>query len=268
MKLSVRHVTRHAYEMPVRAIVQSLRMFPVSNGGQKVVTWEVTIDGANFGEIIRDGAGDLIRTATLAGPLTSCDIVVTGEVETTDTAGVLIGHRESLPAVTYLTETPMTGRTEALRALALQGQGDGALALAHDLSRLVQQKIAYVPGMTQHGTIAAEVLALGQGVCEDMTHVLITLAHARGLPARYVTGYLAAREGEPPHEASHAWAEIFVDALGWVGFDPANACCPDERYIRMGSGRDAEGAAPIRGSFRGKGAHQIDLEVAVGQAAQ
>jgi transglutaminase-like putative cysteine protease len=268
MRLSVHHVTRNAYDMPVRAIVQSLRMYPVSTGGQTVLNWEVTIDGANFGTLFRDGAGDLIRTATLVGPLSSCDIVVEGEVETTNTFGVLTGHREIVAPATYLSDTPMTKRTDALRELAAKGQGDGALALAHDLSRLVSAEIAYVPGLTEHGTTAQEVLKLGQGVCQDMTHVLIALAQAQGLPARYVTGYLAAREGEPPHEASHAWAEIFVEGLGWVGFDPANACCPDERYIRMGSGRDADGAAPIRGSFRGKGTHQINLEVAVGQAAQ
>ncbi|GAB1364405.1 hypothetical protein MASR1M32_36410 [Rhodobacter sp.] len=42
-----------------------------------------------------------------------------------------------------------------------------------------------------------------------------------------------------------------VPGLGWVGFDPANRCCPDDRYIRLGSGFDARSAAPIRGIARG-----------------
>jgi len=54
-----------------------------------------------------------------------------------------------------------------------------------------------------------------------------------------------------------------VAGLGWVGFDPANRCCPDDRYIRLGSGLDAQDAAPIRGVSRGKGQESLDVTVAV-----
>ena len=70
-----------------------------------------------------------------------------------------------------------------------------------------------------------------------------------------------------PGEVAHAWAEIWVQGLGWIGFDPANACCPDDRYIRLGSGLDAQDAAPIRGTARGPGAEILDVSVAV-QAVQ
>ena len=64
-------------------------------------------------------------------------------------------------------------------------------------------------------------------------------------------------------EAAHAWAELHVDGLGWIGFDPANRCCPDERYIRLGSGRDAREAAPIRGVSRGGAGEAMDVTVVV-----
>lgn len=64
--------------------------------------------------------------------------------------------------------------------------------------------------------------------------------------------------------ATHAWAEIHVDGLGWVGFDAANSCCPDEQYIRLCSGLDADDAAPIRGlAAGGSGAETLDVSVAV-----
>jgi transglutaminase-like putative cysteine protease len=97
---------------------------------------------------------------------------------------------------------------------------------------------------------------------------MIAAALELDLPARYVTGYLAPREDGGPHEASHAWAEIWVKGLGWVGFDAANECCPDEYYLRLGCGRDAEEAAPIRGSYRGVSHHALDIKVAVQQAEQ
>jgi transglutaminase-like putative cysteine protease len=81
---------------------------------------------------------------------------------------------------------------------------------------------------------------LGEGVCQDHAHALISLARTIGLPARYVSGYLHADADGHAHEAAHAWAEVWVEGLGWIGFDAANRCCPDERYVRLGSGYDAQ----------------------------
>ena len=133
-------------------------------------------------------------------------------------------------------------------------------------SAAVAEAIAWEPGTTHSHTTAAEALEEGRGVCQDHAHALIALAHASDLPARYVTGYLLtdAEEGE----AAHAWAEVHIQGLGWVGFDPANRCCPDDRYIRLGSGRNALEAAPIRGVSRGGGEEAMAVSVLVTDAAQ
>ena len=83
-----------------------------------------------------------------------------------------------------------------------------------------------------------------------------------------MAGYLFASEDGTPHEASHAWAELHVPGYGWIGFDPANRCCPDERYIRLGSGLDATEAAPIKGIARGLGAESLSVTVAIQSQAQ
>jgi transglutaminase-like putative cysteine protease len=132
------------------------------------------------------------------------------------------------------------------------GGGGNARQGARAVGR-VADAIAYTPGETEHGTTAAEALALGHGVCQDHAHALIACALSLDIPARYVTGYLFASEETGLHEASHAWAELHVEGLGWVGFDVSNRCCPDERYIRLGSGADATEAAPIRGVAQGWG---------------
>ena len=117
--------------------------------------------------------------------------------------------------------------------------------------------------MTEAGTTAAEALALEQGVCQDHAHALIACAHLHGLPARYVSGYLHSSADGEPHDAAHAWTEIHVGSLGWVGFDAANACCPDARYVRLGSGYDAQDAAPVRGLTVGSGAESMDVRLQV-----
>ena len=135
-------------------------------------------------------------------------------------------------------------------------------------SHAVAEAIAYRPGVTHAHTTAAEALALGEGVCQDHAHTLISLARTIGLPARYVSGYLHADAYGNEHEAAHAWAEVWVEGLGWIGFDAANRCCPDERYVRLGSGYDAQDAAPIRGIAMGASHEEMNVAVAVLNAQQ
>ena len=268
MRLSVDHETIYRYDQPARSVVQTHRLSPSEFDGQTVLDWQVTVSGGVQGGQFRDGAGDWVGAWTVQGPVQDITVRVRGTVETRDLAGVLRGHRETVPPEVWLRATPATATDAALAALAQRGRGDDSLSLAHGLAALVADAIAYRPGPTHAHTTAAEALGLGEGVCQDHAHALIAVARVAGLPARYVSGYLHAAADGTPHEAADAWAEVHVAGLGWVGFDPANRCCPDERYIRLGSGFDARDAAPIRGIARGLGAEAMDVAVAVLAAEQ
>ena len=262
MRLIVDHTTRYSYDSPVRSVVQSHRLTPSRCQSQKVLSWEVSVSGGVKGSGFRDGAGDYVQSWTVAGPVDEIVVSVKGEVETSDTLGILRDHRETISPAVYLRPTKATDVSSALVALAEKAEGEDALSLAHSLAALVSEALIYTPGVTAAHTTAAEALALGEGVCQDYAHALIACARVRAMPARYVSGYLFADASGKAHEAAHAWAEIFVPGLGWVGFDPVNKCCPDERYVRLASGFDALDAAPIRG-IKGRTAGEEALEVAV-----
>lgn len=260
MKLRICHQTSYGYDRPVRNLVQSLRLTPSVFEGQRTHDWTIEVTGGVRGAGFRDGAGDWIEGWTVRGPTEAVAVTVTGRVETRDTAGVLRGHRELIHPLAYGRDTAATRPDQGLKDLAASiGAAGDALDMAHRLSAAVAEAIAYVPGRTGFHTTAAEALEQAEGVCQDHAHALIALARHRDLPARYVTGYLhAATQGES-HQAAHAWAEIHVAGLGWVGFDPANRCCPDERYVRLGSGLDALDAAPIRGIAASQGNEKMDV---------
>ncbi len=265
MLLAVDHVTRYGYDRPVKGVQQSLRLTPSAFDGQRVLSWDVTVPGGIKGGGFRDGTGDWVQAWSVPGPVTEVEVRVKGLVETADLAGVLRGRREIIPPAAWLSATPATRADDGIRALAEGlGRSGEALATAHALSAAVSEAIAYVPGVTRPQTTAAEALARGEGVCQDHAQVMIAAARTLDLPARYVTGYLFA--ADEPGEAAHAWAEIWVEALGWVGFDPANSCCPDARYIRIGCGLDAVDAAPIRGVSRsGLASERMEVEVRVAE---
>lgn len=264
MRLKVSHTTRYNFGLPRARVIQSLRMIPSSSQGQTVRDWSVTCDGATLGARFIDGAGDVVVTLTHAGPVDTLVIDVSGLVETTDTAGVLRGHAETTAPPVYLRKTRMTAPGVELQRLAETVQAvPAALDRAHALATAVTEAVVYTPGATDQGMTAAEALELGRGVCQDHAQVLIAAARILKMPARYVTGYLMTDGDGNAHEASHAWAELHIPDLGWVGFDPANACSPDERYIRVGSGMDALDAAPIRGITLGGGDESMDIQVSV-----
>lgn len=270
MKLRISHETTYGYEIPIRNLVQSLRLTPSKFEGQRVQEWRIDVSGGIRGPGFRDGAGDWIEGWTVRGPVQEVTVRTTGHIETRDTAGVLRGHREIIHPLTYLRDTAPTAPDDALRQLAASAEGslDDPLDLAHRLSLAVADAIAFKPGVTQAHTTAAEALALGEGVCQDHSHALIAIARLRDLPARYVSGYLHSTQDGAAHDAAHAWAEIHVPGLGWIGFDAANRCCPDERYVRLASGLDSRDAAPIRGVAMGSGAERLDVLLRVEEVAQ
>lgn len=267
MRLTVRHSTVYQFDAPMRFVTQSHRLTPSSSASQNIVEWEISAEQAQFGADFVDGSGDLISTMTVEGPIERIEILVQGVVETTDTTGVLRNHREVVSPRVFLQPTSLTKPSrefEKLLEKAINGvEADNDLGRAHGICDAVSAAIAYTPGATDSASTASEALEKGAGVCQDHAHAAIVMAHLAGMPARYVTGYLLSSADGTPEDASHGWAEIHVAGLGWIGFDPANECCPDDRYIRLGSGRDSIEAAPIRGVSRGGGGEAMDVSVLV-----
>lgn len=101
----------------------------------------------------------------------------------------------------------------------------------------VHQHLAYTPGSTGPSDDAVSVLLSGQGVCRDYAHLVITLARASGIPARFVSVYAP---GLSPMDF-HAVAEVEVDGI-WHVVD-ATHLAPRDSFVRIATGRDAADTA-------------------------
>ena len=77
-------------------------------------------------------------------------------------------------------------------------------------------------------------------------HVFLSLARLLGFSARYVSGYLMMNNNNIQN-ASHAWAEVYLNQLGWIGLDISNFISPNDKYIRIASGFDYYDVIPISG---------------------
>jgi transglutaminase-like putative cysteine protease len=219
----------------------------------------VTVDGAKIETGYLDQYGNRVELVSAEGAEHTIRIIATGEVETTDKAGVFGAHIGFCPLWLFLRETALTKPGKLIKELAKSVKGDSELAQMHALMDAIHETVAYTPGTTTTETTAEEALAAKTGVCQDHAHIFISAARLSGLPARYVSGYLL-MEGETEQVATHAWAEAHIPGLGWVGFDPANNMCPDDRYVRKPQGQADRG-----GNGRPKPDAKPRLEAEAGQ---
>jgi transglutaminase-like putative cysteine protease len=263
MLIRVEHSTSYKYSEPLLATTQYLRMTPLSGSTQAVENWAVICPGAATTPW-QDQYGNTCHTLTVTKPVDRLDIRVSGLVRTRDTSGVVGVASPELPVMLYLRETPATLAVDSIRDLANKSRGQGdrdRIEILHDIMLGIAEAVVYKPGETHVHTTGAEALEQGSGVCQDHAHIFCAAARALDIPARYVSGYMTQGVGHEAHTASHAWAEAFVDSLGWVGFDPTNRACPDESYVRTAIGLDYSEAGPVRGVRAGGGDEEMSVHV-------
>ena len=268
MRIRIDYETRYAYARAARFIVQTLRLTPRSTESQQVRDWRIETDVDTRLRRSEDAFGNIVHTLYTERPTESLIVRVTGEVATTATGGVLKGLAERLSPLVFLRDTPLTHADPALRAFAA-GVGEGEpLERLHRLMGLIHGTVAFMVGSTTVDHTAADAFAQKQGVCQDHAQIFIACARRLGIPARYVSGHLHRTDGLIDQDAAHAWAEAWVEELGWVGFDAANGICPTENYVRVACGLDALGAAPIRGTSYGGGVETMTVTLRVRQVQQ
>lgn len=261
MRLKISHTTEYHYDDPVQYSLQRLRLTPKSHPGQIVREWKTTVHGARLEAGYTDHFGNHVDLVSTNAEQVTIRIVAEGEVETQDRAGVFGPHQGFVPLWLYLRETPLTKPGKLIRELAKAASGENELERMHALMATIHETVAYMPGETASDTVAEQALEQKQGVCQDHAHIFISAARYLGLPARYVSGYLLMET--PEQTASHAWAEVHLHGLGWVGFDAANNICPDARYVRLAIGLDYRDAAPVSGMVVGKAAETMSVSITV-----
>jgi transglutaminase-like putative cysteine protease len=201
---------------------------------------------------------------TVAQPGDALEIRVCGLVRTRDTNGVVGTAPAELPAEIYLRETPHTVVAPSIADFAARFEPKlerDVIETLHEIMLAIAGAVEYRKGETHVHTTGAEALEQGSGVCQDHAHIFCAVCRTLGVPARYVSGYMSHGAGHEAQAASHAWAEAFVDHLGWVGFDPTNRACATDAYIRTAIGLDYGDASPVRGVRSGGGTETMSVKV-------
>jgi transglutaminase-like putative cysteine protease len=170
---------------------------------------------------------------------------------------------EYLSPSLFVRETPLLDRVR--QDIQLE-RGNDPLVTLRRLMGEIYARFEYSPRSTRVDSPIDEALEARRGVCQDFAHIFLSLARPLGVPSRYVSGYLfhdAGAHDRSGEGATHAWVEVLLPDLGWVGLDPTNNLMCEERHIRVATGRDYADVPPTRGVFKGNSAVRGELSVSV-----
>jgi transglutaminase-like putative cysteine protease len=271
MRIRISHATTYRYDTPPTGVIQMLRLTPRNHEGQYVAAWRVDLSEDCLLHQHEDAFGNIAHFFTAEGPFNELSVTVEGEVDTHDTHSIVRGAIERFPPGLFLRETALTQPDDAIADFAGSTRtdaGSGPLPLLHGLMTALNREMKFDTDPTVSTTTAAEAFALRRGVCQDLTHIYIAAARRLGFPARYIGGHFYRVDGVTEQDAGHAWAEVFIEDLGWVGFDPTNGIGTTEAHVRVAVGLDYLGAAPVRGTRYGGSGETLKVAVHVDQARQ
>jgi transglutaminase-like putative cysteine protease len=285
MFYSIRHVTRHRYDAPVRESVMQIYMQPKSYGAQRLQSFQVATNPRAGLQAYTDHFGNAVYHFDIPGEHQELTVEVDADVEVQAVPAppewVDASAWEALRSPRVRHENfdmlAMHGHARPTAALgsflaerALEKTGDPMTTLRR-LNRALFEALAYAPEETDVDSPIDVALDKRKGVCQDFAHIMIAIARGWGIPARYVSGYLYTKRDAGDRsaaDATHAWVEAYVPGAGWVGFDPTNNVLTGERHIRVAIGRDYDDVPPSRGVFKGPANGELAVAVSVtpGQA--
>jgi transglutaminase-like putative cysteine protease len=271
----IQHRTRYAYAAPVIDCANQLMIYPLADEHLTVKQHTVSITGQPEVALFTDYFGNQVGVFSLLQPHSELVIESLAEVEThaiqfpmdEEAADAqwanLAGLRADVAFLDFLKVNPSEVESEIRQALAgIVTYGAKPLKQALELSEYVHDNFQYQQGVTSIETPLDAIWRGRAGVCQDFAHLLTHLLRLTGLPARYVSGYVCPREeGVRGAGATHAWAEVYVPFYGWLGLDPTNNCIVNDGHVRMAIGRNFADCTPVKGTYKGTGAHTLEVTV-------
>lgn len=274
MLLELEHATDLRYSDLISESVVELRVTPRQEPDQFRLSFDLSIGPPTSVTSYFDWQGNTVHSFAINRFHNQIRIVATSIVET-DRAPV------NLDAVTDRWPLPPTQDHTLYDYLAFAGpvvddvrlrelvrsidprEGEPVGGVLKRSLQLIQERFEYEGGITTAASPITDVLEHGKGVCQDFTHLAIGLLRAMRIPTRYVSGLI--HEDQSHHlrgaAQTHAWCEVWLPSVGWVGIDPTNDCVVDGNFVKVAVGRHFADVSPNRGVFKGPATETIDVRV-------
>jgi transglutaminase-like putative cysteine protease len=284
MRYSIRHVTTFEYDAPIAESVMELRMRPATTGAQRCLQFDVTVEPEARVFAFQDSRGNWVHHFNVPQRHERLTIAAQAQVDLESPAPLpgALPHdawtevdRQGADGEDwdFRHESAFTPWSDALigfaDSLASARRRDvDPLTTVRQVMAAIHREFEYVPKSTRVDSPVDEALAARRGVCQDFSHIMLATLRRLGLPCRYVSGYLAPRDVDRTGSrsapiATHAWVEVKLPGIGWIGLDPTNNDEAGTRHISVGIGRDYADVPPTRGVFKGRSSSTLSVSVGI-----
>jgi len=280
------HITEFSYDTAVSESYNEVRLRPMEDDRQSCISFRLVTSPVSRGLVYRDALGNWVHHFNVLVShrhlkVEAESVVLAHDAPATVSCDMSLAEFDALDPEwreDYIDMFAPSAYVPLLPELAQLGfeaelKGGGSLAgFASAASDLIHERFRYVKGATHVHSSILDALTLGAGVCQDFAHLLLGLLRTRGLPARYVSGYLVPASAVGPGskleeviggQASHAWVEAYLPGGGWAAFDPTLGKPVGLRHVRIAYGRDYGDVAPVRGVYKGQTGQRLSVDVKV-----
>lgn len=282
MRFDIRYRTTFSYPEVVGESQNELRACPITDDHQQLISYRVHTTPRARVLSFGDYWGARVDAFGVTGPHQHLEVVAEASVETAPRPLVTTAPApDALDAPAFVEEhlefrgrSPHCDWGDGVRAAAervLDLAGSDVVSRVLVIHRSVGAALRYTPGVTTVGEHVEDVLAGGQGVCQDYAHLAVAMCRAAGVPARYVSGYLFTTDdatgsdsaADIVHVQTHAWFEAAIPGFGWLALDPTNQQAVGVRHVKIGHGRDYDDVPPLRGVYSGTGKPELAATVEI-----
>lgn len=281
MKYRIKHTNIFKYESSVEQSLNTIRLKPRTNECQRILSYNVKINPLSLTKEYIDIWRNNVENFFIAEKhdqliITSSSIVSVQKAPyiyqiqfSEEMRNIFYSKMFREHYLAYLSVSKFTTLYpyQLEEILSIIGTHEAnPMRFACDLMTYLFNIIKYDPTATSVATTAYEAYSLKAGVCQDYVHMMLGVLRHCGIPARYISGYLYVGEGDDliGDTATHAWVEIMVPGIGWIGLDPTNNVEVLENHIILCVGRDFRDVSPVEGVYQG-GNHTLEVMVDVKQ---
>ena len=280
------HATEFYYDGPVSESYNEVRLRPIHDDRQSCLSFRLVTDPVSRGTSYRDAYGNWVHQFNIIREhrhlkIESEAVVLAHDLTPPPADSMLLAglsakreelEEEYLDFIVPSDYVPHLEQLGALIDMACAVSDRTVWGFAQAASDLIHLRFNYVKGATHVNSSIKDSLALGAGVCQDFAHLLLGVLRKRGLPARYISGYLAPENAGSPNAkqqeviggyASHAWAEVYLPEIGWLALDPTLGKPVGLQHVRIAYGRDYGDVAPVRGVYKGHAGQRLSVDVRV-----
>ena len=280
------HTTDFVYDGPVSESYNEVRLRPVHDERQSCLSFRLTTNPGSRGTAYRDAHGNWVHQFNVLAEhqrlrVEAESVVLAHDPGEPPDDGTKLAefdkqsHQLDEEHFDFLAPTGYVPHLAQLKQIieSSERRCDATVSgFTQAASDLIHERFRYVKGATHVHSSIEDSLTLGAGVCQDFAHLLLGVMRMRGIPARYVSGYLVPGSTASPDakqedviggQASHAWAEVLIPNAGWTGLDPTLGKPVGMRHVRIAYGRDYGDVAPVRGVYKGHAGQSLSVDVRV-----